>query len=98
MLGLKFPRDWMGVMFSGLESWLGAAVSFSSCHIWRYPASTRSRLVTQTLMAHVRYCLSSPVCDCCVPSPSEQVNSLQGRLSGHAKILSEIPTRIRIRW
>ena len=25
MLGLKFPRDWMGVMFSGLESWLGAS-------------------------------------------------------------------------
>ena len=70
MLCLRFPCDWMEVTFSGLESWLGAVVSFSLCHLWRYPASTRSRLVMQMSMVHVRNSLSSPVCDDCVLSPS----------------------------
>lgn len=48
------------------------------------------------LMVQVWYCLSSPVYDYYVLSPLQQVSSLLGRLSGHAKILDEIPTWISI--
>ena len=50
------------------------------------------------LMVQVWYCLSSPVYDYYVLSPLQQVTSLLGRLSGHAKILDEIPTWVSIWW
>ena len=87
----------MEVTFSGLESWLGAAVFLIVSHL-EVSSITQSQLVTQMLMVHVRYSLSSPVYDYCVLSPSWQVNSLLGRLSGHAKILNGIPARISIQW
>lgn len=59
----------MEVTFSGLESWLGAAVFLIVSHL-EVSSITQSQLVTQMLMVHVRYSLSSPVYDYCVLSPS----------------------------